>query len=163
VHAGQLAGSGDPRPWERAGAITPIQRWSTMFSGWGQQNLDGTAWYHPRRLSIDSGAVGNGIANPAQAVLDVHSTDAAKLRKSLRIYAFGAALGGSRVVAAAQNLAATARIPRRNLTLLDRSATYAHNDPNSAAPTVNAFIKRLIPFLKKISAGKNAGKKSGKK
>ena len=163
VHAGQLAGSGDPRPWERAGAITPIQRWSTMFSGWGLQNLDGTAWYHPRRLSIDSGAVGNGIANPAQAVLDVHSTDAANLRKSLRIYAFGAALGGSRVVAAAQNLAATARIPRRNLTLLDRSATYAHNDPNSAEPKVNAFIKRLIPFLKKISAGKNAGKKSGKK
>jgi hypothetical protein len=155
VHSGQLAGGGDPRPWERAGAITPIQRWSSMFSGWGLQNLDGTAWYHPMRLSIDSGAVGNGIANPAQAVLDVHSTDAAKLRKSLRIYAFGAALGGSRVVAAAQNLAATAHIPRRNLTLLDRSATYAHNDPNSAYPK-NAFLKRLIPFLKKISAG--AGK-----
>jgi pimeloyl-ACP methyl ester carboxylesterase len=164
VHSGQLAASGDPRPWDRAGNITPIQRWASMFSGWGLQNLDGTAWYHPMRLTIDSGAIGDGIANPAQSVLDVHSTDASKLPKRLRIYAFGAALGGARVLSAAQTLAATAHIPRRNLKLVDRSATYAHNDPNSADPKVNAFIKRLIPFLRKVSAGKESGKKkSGRK
>src|SRR3954453_8773713 len=148
VHSGQPAAAGDPRSWDRAGNITPIQRWASMFSGWGLQNLDGTAWYHPMRLTIDSGAVGDGIANPAQSVLDVHSTDASKLRKTMRIYAFGAALGGSRVLSAAQSLAATAHIPGRNLKLVDRSATYAHNDPNAAEPKVNAFIKRLIPFLK---------------
>jgi pimeloyl-ACP methyl ester carboxylesterase len=163
VHSGQLAASGDPRTWDRAGAITPIQRWATMFSGWGLQNLDGTAWYHPMRLTLDSSVVGDGIANPAQSVLDVHSTDAAKLRKSMRIYAFGAALGGSRVLSAAQTLAATAHIPRRNLKLVDRSATYAHNDPNAADPKVNAFIKRLIPFLKKLSGGKTGKKGGGKK
>src|SRR3954449_5529911 len=152
VHSGQLAASGDPRGWNRAGAITPIQRWASMFSGWGLQNLDGTAWYHPMRLTIDSGAVGDGLANPAQAVLDVHSTDAAKLRKSLRIYAFAAALGNTRVISAAQALAAEARIPRRNLKLVNRSATYAHNDPSAAAPEANAFLKRLIPFLEEISA-----------
>jgi hypothetical protein len=165
VHAGQLAASGDPRSWDRAGAITPIQRWANMFSGWGLQNLDGTAWYHPMRLTIDSGAVGDGIANPAQSVLDVHSTDASKLRKSMRIYAFGAALGGARVLSAAQALAATARIPSRNLKLVDRSATYAHNDPNSAEPKANAFVKRLIPFLKKVSGektGKGGKTKGGK-
>jgi hypothetical protein len=161
VHSGQLAASGDPRGWDRAGNITPIQRWSTMFSGWGLQNMDGTAWYHPMRLTIDGGAVAEGVANPAQAVLDVHSTDASKLRKSLRIYAFGAALGGARVLSAAQALAANARIPRRNLKLVDRSTTYAHNDPNSADPKVNAFIKRLIPFLNKISAGKKGSAKKG--
>ena len=99
VHSGHLAASGDPRGWVRAGAITPIQRWASMFSGWGLQNLDGTAWYHPLRLTIDSGAVGDGVANPAQSVLDVHSTDASKLPKRLRIYAFGAALGGPNVPA----------------------------------------------------------------
>jgi pimeloyl-ACP methyl ester carboxylesterase len=156
VHSGQFAASGDPRGWDRAGNITPIQRWADMFSGWGLQNLDGTAWYHPMRLTIDSGAVGDGLANPAQAVLDVHSTDATKLPKRLRIYGFGAALGGSRVLAAAQALAGEAGIPRRNLKLVDRSATYAHNDPNAAQPKVNAFYKRLIPFLTKISAGKEA-------
>jgi pimeloyl-ACP methyl ester carboxylesterase len=156
VHSGQLAASGDPRGWDRAGAITPIQRWASMFSGWGLQNLDGTAWYHPMRLTIDSGAVGDGVANPAQSVLDVHSTDASKLPKRLRIYAFGAALGGPNVPLAAQALAATAGIPQRNLKLVNRQATYAHNDPNAAQPKVNAFFKRLIPFLTKISAAKEA-------
>jgi pimeloyl-ACP methyl ester carboxylesterase len=156
VHSGQLAASGDPRGWDRAGAITPIQRWASMFSGWGLQNLDGTAWYHPMRLTIDSGAVGDGVANPAQSVLDVRSTDASKLPKRLRIYAFGAALGGPNVPLAAQVLAATAGIPQRNLKLVNRQATYAHNDPNAAQPKVNAFFKRLIPFLTKISAGKEA-------
>ena len=49
--------------------------------------------------------------------------------------------------------------------LVDRSATYAHNDPNAADPKVNAFIKRLIPFLNGISAEKkgSGGKGSGKK
>jgi hypothetical protein len=162
VHSGHLAASGDPRGWERAGAITPIQRWATMFSGWGLQNMDGTAWYHPLRLTIDSGAVGGGIANPAQSVLDVHSTDAAKLPKRLRILAIGAALGGDRVLSAAQALARTARIPKGNLKLINRQATYAHNDPNSAYPK-NIFLKRLIPFLNKISAGKGAKPKKGRK
>jgi acetyl esterase/lipase len=160
VHTGQFAPSGDPRGWDRAGAITPIQRWASMFSGWGLQNLDGTAWYHPLRLTIDSGAVGDGLPNPAQAVLDVHSTDATKLRKSLRIYAFAAALGNTRVIQAAQALAAEARIPQRNLKLVNRAATYAHNDPSAAAPKVNAFLKRLIPFLRKISVGQGSKKKS---
>ena len=161
VHSGQLAASGDPRGWDRAGNITPIQRWASMFSGWGLQNLDGTAWYHPLRLSIDSGAVGDGLPNPAQSVLDVHSTDATKLRKRLKIYAFAAALGGARVISAAQSLAAEARIPRKNLKLVDRSATYAHNDPSAAEPKVNAFLKKLIPFLKSISATNKSAKKKG--
>ena len=159
VHSGHLAASGDPRGWDRAGAITPIQRWASMFSGWGLQNLDGTAWYHPMRLTIDSGAVGDGVANPAQSVLDVHSTDAAKLPKRLRIYAFGAALGGPNVLTAAQALAATAHIPNRNLKLVNRQSTYAHNDPSAAQPEKNAFFKRLIPFLEKLAAGKESGKK----
>src|SRR5262249_23674357 len=158
VHSGHLAASGDPRGWERAGAITRIQRWATMFSGWGLQNMDGTAWSHPMRLTIDSGAVGDGVANPAQAVLDVHSTDAAKLPKRLRIYAFGAALGGPNVLLAAQNLAQTAGIPKKNLKLVNRQSTYAHNDPNSAYPK-NKFLKQLIPFLKKITKGQGTGKK----
>src|SRR3954454_2011283 len=162
VHSGHLAPSGEPRGWVRDGAITPIQRWATVFSGWGLQNIDGTAWSHPLRLTIDSGAVGDGVANPAQSVLDVHSTQAANLRKRLRIYAFGAALGGPNVLTAAQTLAATARIPGRNLKLVNRQTTYAHNDPNAASPK-NAFVKRLIPFLKKISKGKGSGKRKKQK
>ncbi|HET6832124.1 MAG TPA: hypothetical protein VFH44_12330 [Solirubrobacterales bacterium] len=147
VHAGRLADAGDPRGWNRDGAITPLNRWASMFSGWQLTGLDGTAWYHPSRLSIDSSAVGNGIANPAQEVLNVHATHGEDLPRRLRIYAFGAALGGDRVPAAAEALAEQSGIPDSHLTLADRGATYAHNDPNSAAPKVNHFLKKLIPFL----------------
>ncbi|MCL4288531.1 MAG: hypothetical protein KJ006_12920 [Thermoleophilia bacterium] len=150
VHAGRLARAGDPRGWDRDGAITPLDRWASMFSGWGLTGLDGTAWYHPARLTLDASVVGNGIANPAQQVLDVHATHGGDLDPSLRIYAFGAALGGDRVPAAAEALAEQSGIPRSNLTLADRAATYAHNDPSSAAPDVNAFLAKLIPFLRGI-------------
>jgi hypothetical protein len=54
------------------------------------------------------------------------------------------------VLDAAKALAAQSHIPQSHLTLVDRHSTYAHNDPNSAAPR-NAFVKRLIPFLRGIA------------
>jgi hypothetical protein len=150
AHLGRLAPSGDPRGWERAGELTPIRRYARMFSGWGLRGLDGTAWYHPRRLTIDGGAVAAGNPNPAQRVLGVRATHGDDLPRRLRIYAFGASLGSERVLEAARILARQSGIPRRRLTLVDRARTYSHNDPNSAAPR-NAFVARLVPFLQKIS------------
>ena len=152
AHLGHLAASGDPRGWDQAGEITPIQRFAEMFSGMGLPGLDGTAWYHPMRLTIDSGAVAAGNANPAQDVLEVHATHGHDLPRNLRIYAFGAALGGQRVLDAATILASQSGIPAGNLTLIDRHETYAHNDPNSASPQ-NDFIDGLVPFLSKVKRG----------
>ncbi len=151
VHAGHLAASGTPRGWDPGGEITPIQRVADMFSGSGVLGHDGTAWYHPMRLTIDSGAVGDGIANPAQTVLDVESTHGRDL--NLPIYAFGAALGGQRVIDAARLLASQSGIPDRKLTLVNDSATYAHIDPLAAFPQ-NDFLSHLLPFLKKVKAVK---------
>jgi hypothetical protein len=149
AHLGRLADSGTPRPWIRDGELTPIRRYAQMFSGWGLKSLDGTAWYHPQRLTIDSGAVAAGNKNPAQNVLDVHATHGKDLPKRLRIYAFGAALGGQRVLDAATVLAQQSGIPKDRLVLVDRHTTYSHNDPNSASPK-NDFVAKLIPFLKKV-------------
>ncbi|HZR12814.1 MAG TPA: hypothetical protein VFC33_06140 [Acidimicrobiia bacterium] len=146
VHAGQLAASGTPRGWDRAGAITPIQRYASMLSGTGILGVDGSAWYHPMRLTIDAGAVADGNANPAQTVLDVRAIHGHDLSKRLRIYAFGAALGGPGVLAATQILAAQSGIPAANLVLVNRQSTYAHNDPSAATPD-NDFVANLIPFL----------------
>lgn len=146
VHAGQLAASGDPRGWDRAGELSPIQRVADTFAGAGLPSLDGTAWFHPRRLTIDSGAVGAGIANPAQQVLGVNATHGTELGH-LSIYGFGAALGGQRVLDAAQLLADQSGIPQKRLTLVNRSATYAHVDPLTAYPQ-NDFVEHLLPFLK---------------
>jgi len=151
AHLGQLAASGDPRGWDRAGALTPIQRYADMFSGTGLERHDGTAWYHPQRLTIDSGAIAAGNANPTQDVLDVHATHGHDLPKALRIYAFGAALGGQRVLDAARILAEQSGIPTGQLTLVDRHDTYSHNDPSAASPK-NEFLQNLTPFLKKLAA-----------
>jgi hypothetical protein len=69
----------------------------------------------------------------------------------LLIYAFGTALGGARVPAAAQALAMQSHIAMRNLTLVNRQSTYAHNDPAGAYPN-NAFFRNLVTFLKRVGA-----------
>jgi hypothetical protein len=93
--------------------------------------------------------VAAGNANPAQRILGVRATHGDDLPRRLRIYAFGASLGGTRVLDAARVLAAQSAIPRRNLTLVDRHRTYAHNDAASAFPK-NDFVARLVPFLGRI-------------
>ncbi len=153
AHLGHLAASGDPRGWDDAGELTPLARMADAFSGTGLKGLDGTAWYHPLKLTIDAGAVANGNANPAQDVLDVKTTHGDDLPKKLRMYAFGAALGGARVGDATRALAEQSGIPASRLTLIDRQQTYAHNDPNTASPKRNEFLKRLTPFLKRVARG----------
>jgi hypothetical protein len=153
AHLGHLAASGDPRGWDQAGEITPIDRYAEMFSGMGLPGLDGTAWYHPQRLTVDAGAVAAGNANPAQAILDVRATHGHDLPTNLRIYAFGAALGGQRVLDAATNLANQSNIPQKNVTLIDRHETYSHNDPNSASPQ-NDFVDGLVTFLRTVRRGR---------
>jgi hypothetical protein len=80
--------------------VTPLQRFATMFSGWGLKGL-----------------------------------------------------GGTRVLDAARTLAKQSHIPSRRLLLVDRHTTYAHNDPNSASPGRNVFLKRLLPFLARVAKG----------
>lgn len=150
AHLGHLAASGDPRGWDQAGEITPIARFATMFSGFGLLGLDGTAWYHPLRLTIDAGAVAAGNPNPAQEILDVHAIHGSDLPRDLQIYAFGAALGGQRVLDAASALASQSGIPQGNLLLIARPETYSHNDPNSAYPR-NEFVDGLVRVLDKVS------------
>jgi hypothetical protein len=60
-------------------------------------------------------------------------------------------LDGTRVLDATRALARRSGIPRRQLVLADRHATYAHNDPNSASPDRNEFLRRLVPFLSGIA------------
>jgi pimeloyl-ACP methyl ester carboxylesterase len=138
--------------WDGSGALTPISRYAQMFAGTGILGVDGTEWYFPQRLTDDTLAIGNGIANPAQKVLDVRSTMGRKLSRHLLIYAFGAALGDGEILSATRALAKRSRIPARNLTLIDRHSTYAHNDPAGAWPT-NVFFTHLVAFLRRIAAG----------
>ena len=149
AHLGELDTSTSPAGWSRDGAITPVQRYASMLSGAGVQGADGTEWYFPERLTIDTAAIDEGNANPAQSVFGINTTMGHELPRRLRIYAFGA-YGGALILEAAQTLARQSHIPAANLTLVDRHGTYAHNDPAAAYPD-NAFFNALIPFLKKIA------------
>jgi pimeloyl-ACP methyl ester carboxylesterase len=146
-----IAAAGPVHGWNGTGALTPITRFATMFSGYPMTNVDGTEWYFPQRLTDDTVAVDNGNANPAQKVLDVDATMGHDLPKDLRIYAFGARLGGAGVLQDARTLARQSHIPMSNLTLVNRQSTYSHNDPAGAYPT-NAFFAQLVPFLARISS-----------
>ena len=53
---------------------------------------------------------------------------------------------------ATKALATQSGIPRKQLSLINRADTYAHNDPNSAYPK-NEFVSKLMPFLRKIARG----------
>jgi pimeloyl-ACP methyl ester carboxylesterase len=149
AHLGQLNTGVSPAGWSSAGAITPIDRWASMLAGAAMTNVDGSEWYFPQRLTDDTGAVDQGNANPAQAVLGVDATMGHKLPKSLRIYAFGA-YGGTLITQDAAALARQSRIPRSHLLLVSRKGTYAHNDPASAYPH-NVFFSNLMTFLAKVA------------
>jgi hypothetical protein len=136
--------------WNSAGALTPITRFATMFAAPEEMNAAGTEWYFPQRLTDDTAAIGNGIANPAQAVLGVRSTMGRHLPHSLRIMAFGTALGQAAVPAAARALATQSGIPMSHVTTFDYQSTYSHNDPAGAYPH-NAFFSNLIKFLRRIA------------
>jgi pimeloyl-ACP methyl ester carboxylesterase len=139
--------------WNSSDALTPPKRWATMLSGAGVTGADGVEWYFPERLFVDTlqtGAIDNGNPNAAQRVVGVSSTMGHHLPKGLLMYAFGA-YGGQAILAATTALARQSQIPSRDLTLISRHGTYAHNDPAGAYPN-NAFFSHLLPFLDRAAA-----------
>jgi pimeloyl-ACP methyl ester carboxylesterase len=139
--------------WDGSGALTPATRWAAMLAGPDIGNADGLEWYFPNRLAaetLDTGAIDEGNANPAQRVFGMKATMGHQLPKSLLMYAFGA-YGGEAILQATTKLARQSHIPLRNLTLVNRHATYAHNDPAGAYPR-NAFFEHLVRFLKAVDA-----------
>ena len=113
MHIGHLAASGDPRDGAD-GELGTVARAARVFAGF--TGMDGTAWYHPMRLSIDARAINDGVDNPAQAVFGDHAIHGN--RATMPIYAFqtslGYANGQTRVIAAARQFgqAVTRPAPR---------------------------------------------------
>ena len=141
AHAGRRAGA--PRPPRRGRRSARLgrrrrahadRRYAEMFAGAGLQGLDGTAWYHPLRLTIDAGAVAAGNAqrrrSGSSACRPRTATTCRRDRASTR--------SPRRWAASASSTPLGARAPVKNpaprLTLVDRHTTYAHNDPAAASP-----------------------------
>ena len=150
-HIGKLAGSGDPRGWHD-GELGSVGRAASVFSEYvGMKNQkvgeDGTSWYHPLKLSMDAGAINNGVDNPAQAVYGDHATMGDSVK--LPMYSFDTSLGGGRVADATRQLARQSNVPDGWVKTVKRTKTFSHIDPISAAPSKNAFLNTVVPFLRK--------------
>ena len=159
VHAGkgvqEPAHEGELWTWNGEGALTPIHRYAEMLAGAEVRRADGTEWYFPERLTLDTGAVANGISNEAQEVLGEHAIYGEHLPTSLHIIAISTELdkdlgGGFSTLNFAEDLAMQSHIPMEQVTLINEEDSYAHNDPNGAYPT-NVFFEALIPYLEGLA------------
>jgi hypothetical protein len=145
MHIGHLADSGSPRDWVD-GELGTVERAARLFSG--IPAMDGSSWYHPVRLSLDASAIANGTRNPAQKVFGDRATHGRDVQ--LPMYAIETSLGAGRVLKNVRALARRSGVPRRKLVLVDRHTTMAHIDPLVDVPRRNAFLKTVVPFLKRI-------------
>jgi len=163
VHAGkgieETAKEDGLHGWNGEGALTPLRRYAEMLSGADLPYGDGSEWYFPERLTIDTGAVAEGNANPAQEVLDEHAIFGHDLPTSLKILAIDTELdklfGSGNTLQTAEILAEQSGIPKENLTLINREETYSHNDPAGGDPAGegvegNIFFKELKGYLERL-------------
>jgi hypothetical protein len=113
-----------------------------MFAG--IENIDGTAWYHPVRLTLDGGTTNGGLPNPSQALVGVRSTRVEDLE--LPIFALETGFGAGRVIPGAELLAERAGIGDDRLTLVE-AHDITHTDPMAIEPD-NPLVGALVPFLR---------------
>ena len=152
VHSGHL-GAGDPADWVDDGP-TPIQNVARTFV---QEPLGGVDWYYPLRLTIDVGAAASLRRTPAARFLGLRLRHLRQV--NLPYYVIATSLGGRRLIAGARRFKRESRIPR--LAVVDRSASYGHLDPLLAAPARNAFLKTVVPWLRRIGSGQRGSTGAG--
>jgi hypothetical protein len=145
AHLGGLAPTGDPRGFRDGGSAT-VARAAEAISG--IPGADGTAWFHPRRLTLDAMAVGGGVRNRTQRLLGLRASHAADVH--VPIYAIETAFLKGRVLIAARALARRSGLPATKVELVDRAASSAHADPLFDVPAHNDFLRTVVPFLERI-------------
>ena len=144
MHIGSLSPAGDPHPWVD-GELGTVKRAATMFSG--IEGIDGTAWYHPRRLSLDGQASPaasrtrrsgcSACARRTAATSTCRSTRSRPRSAPAACCAARAPSPGGRTSRAAGSRSSTAT-PRTTTSTRSRRC----------APK-NAFVKTVIPFLRR--------------
>jgi len=150
VHSGSLNTSTSPAGWVNDGP-TPVQNVADVFS---EEPLGAVDWYYPERLTIDAEAAGSLTPTPGATVLGLRLTHLAQV--DVPMYVIQTSLGGGTdyppgaVIAAAQAYKAASQIP--SLTTVDKSATYGHLDPLLAAPSQNAFLQTVVPWIEALPA-----------
>lgn len=140
VHAGHLAPSGDPRPWDDAGAMTPIARLAALFS---HEPGNAVEWYFPERLTLDVDGADALERNAITRLLGLRLFHRRGI--DVPLYVFETSLTHGRVLRGARRLIASSHIPRSKLVSDPRTS---HLDPLTALPSRNRFLQTVEPFLR---------------
>ncbi|MEK6328087.1 MAG: hypothetical protein AABM66_11280, partial [Actinomycetota bacterium] len=141
VRAGQLAPSGNPRPWQN-GEVTPIQRLAQTFA---TEPGNGIEWYFPKRLPLDVDGADQLERNKITDFLGLRPWHTAKVK--LPLYAFETDLTGGKVLRGARRFIDASKIKRATL-VADHNTS--HLDPLTAAPGRNTFLRTVLPFLRDV-------------
>ncbi|HXD58998.1 MAG TPA: hypothetical protein VN606_13820 [Thermoleophilaceae bacterium] len=141
VHAGQLAASGNPRPWQ-AGELTPLSR---LEEGFTQEPGNAVEWYFPQKLTLDVDGANLLNRNPITRLLGLREYDRAQV--DVPLYAFETSLTNGRVLRGARRFVKSSKVPSSKL-VADHGA--GHLDPLFAAPSKNRFLQTVVPFLKRL-------------
>jgi pimeloyl-ACP methyl ester carboxylesterase len=149
VHSGHLAASGKPVGWVNDGP-TPAQDIAFAFA---QEPVGAVDWYYPERLSIDTEAASSLQQTPAATALGLKLTEESGV--DVPMFVIQTSLGGANnaVEDAALNYQAHSKIP--SVTVVNKAATYGHLDPLLAAPSDNAFVQNVIPWIKQLPGYKS--------
>jgi pimeloyl-ACP methyl ester carboxylesterase len=149
VRAGQLAPSGDPRPWQN-GEVTPIQRLARTFA---TEPGNGIEWYFPRRLPLDVDGADELERNRITDFLGLRPWHTAKVK--LPLYSFETDLTGGKVLRGARRFIGASKIKRATLVA---NHNMSHLDPLTAAPDRNTFLQTVLPFLRD-ALGRGGGRR----
>jgi hypothetical protein len=148
VHSGHLATGGQPLGWVNDGP-TPAQDIAFVFA---QEPVGSVDWYYPERLTIDTEAASSLQPTAADTVLGLKVTEESGV--DVPMFVIQTSLGGTdnAVEDAALNYQAHSEIP--SVTVVNKGATYGHLDPLLAAPSDNAFISNVMPWIRALPAYK---------
>jgi pimeloyl-ACP methyl ester carboxylesterase len=143
VNAGQLAASGDPRPWVDGG-VTDVANLAKAF---GSEPANGVEWFFPRRLTIDTNGADQMKQNDVAKYLGLRLEHTKKI--NVPIYAFQTDLTDGGVLEGAERLVKKAKTKPKQAMLVDGDPVFSHLDPLTAGPDDNKFTKTVAKFLKK--------------
>ncbi len=143
IRAGQLADSGDPRPWVN-GQNTPIEDFAKAFA---REPANATEWYYPNRMILDTAAANALRPTPASRLLGLEIKHTDEIKTPLYVIQTELTNGG--VLRGADTLIDSSRIKRTKL--VDASASMSHLDPVVAPAKTNRFTKTVTPFLRRIA------------
>jgi pimeloyl-ACP methyl ester carboxylesterase len=141
INAGGLAPSGDPRDWVDGG-VTPVGRLAETF---GQEPVNATEWYFPKRLTIDTNGADQMKMNDVAKFLGLRLMHTKRI--DVPIYAFQTDLTDGGVLRGAKALVKRAKTTKREALLVNGAPQQSHLDPLTAAPKRNEFLKKLVSFL----------------